>query len=90
MNEFWQTNTVVNNDVCSTDVLEHIPEDDIDSIFEKIKLRANKFIFLGICTRFAKKKFSDGSNVHLTVKPIDWWKNKLHANGIILRIEESK
>lgn len=24
MNEFWQTNTVVNNDVCSTDVLEHI------------------------------------------------------------------
>jgi len=76
--------------VICTDVLEHIHEDDIDSIFEIIKSRANKFIFLGICTRPAKKKFSNGNNVHLTVKSIDWWKNKLQTDNIILKIEESK
>jgi len=76
--------------VICTDVLEHIEEDYIDSIFKEIKLRANKFIFLGICTRLAKKKFSDGTNVHLTVRSIDWWKNKLKADNIILKIEESK
>lgn len=75
--------------IICTDVLEHIPEESISLVFEEIKRRANKFIFLGICTRPAKKKFSNGTNLHLTVKPIDWWRKMFYVEHLILKIEES-
>jgi len=42
---------------------------------------ADKFIFISICTRPAKKKknLSDGRNCHLTVKPEDWWQKKCES-----------
>lgn len=59
--------------VICTDVLEHIPTDDIrETICELIRY-TNKVLFLTICTKPAKKKFKNGENVHLTVKPESWW-----------------
>ena len=58
--------------ICS-DVLEHVPmagcEDIIATLFE----HANRFVWASVCTRAAKKSFANGMNMHVTVRPIEWW-----------------
>lgn len=62
--------------ICS-DVLEHVPEDEIPSLLNKIFSRAQRIVFLTVCCRPAKKTFPDGTNVHVTVKPMDWWREEI-------------
>lgn len=68
--------------VISTDVMEHIPESQLDEIFKEIYSKANKFVYLGICTIPAVAILPNGENAHCTVKPISWWVEKItpHAN----------
>lgn len=80
--------------VICTDVLEHIPESDIDNILKELISYSNKLLFLSISTREADKKFFDNENVHLTIKNKDWWLDKLNKNKennikIIAFIEDS-
>ena len=63
--------------VICTDVMEHIPLSEIDNILKHIHSLANKWTFFAIDTKKAKKKFSDGSNCHVTVQPPEWWREKL-------------
>ena len=63
--------------IYSTDVMEHIPEEIIPSVFEWIFSKANKFVFLGICTRPAVAILPNGENAHCTVQTIDWWKDMI-------------
>jgi len=65
-----------------TDVMEHIAEPDVDGVLADalgfINPHAHAFAFLAIACRPAKgKKLSDGRNVHLTVKPPEWWLARL-------------
>ncbi len=73
--------------VICTDVMEHIPEEDVGKVLAELIDRTNKVLFLAICTKPALKKFSDGTNVHLTVKPSEWWNDMLatHKNIQIIR-----
>lgn len=59
--------------VICTDVLEHIPEEDVAGVLREIFSYSNKFVFLSICTRKAKKTLPDGRNCHLTVRSEQWW-----------------
>jgi len=63
--------------VICTDVLEHVPEDEIGRTLVELMNYTNKVLFLAISTKPAKKVFSDGSNVHITVKPREWWESML-------------
>lgn len=63
--------------VICTDVMEHISEQDVDLVFWDIFGLARKFAFLSICCRPAKKVLPDGRNCHLTVKPREWWLNRI-------------
>lgn len=63
--------------VICTDVLEHVPEHLLDTVLEQIFSRAKKIVFLSISTRLASKKLPNGDNAHATVKPIQWWLDKL-------------
>lgn len=60
--------------VISTDVLEHIPEDELPEALEYIFDRATKFVYLAIFCGLAIKTLPDGSNAHCTIKPPSWWK----------------
>lgn len=62
--------------ICS-DVLEHVPENDLPTMFNRIFARAHRFVFLTVCTRPAKKTFPDGTNVHITLKPMAWWEEEI-------------
>lgn len=59
------------------DVMEHIEDKDVDDILQHIYSLTNKVAFFSISTRLANKNLPDGSNVHKSVHPEFWWKEKL-------------
>ena len=67
--------------VLCTDVLEHIPEDDLDWIIREIFSLANTTVFLNVSCQLAKKTFTSGKykgeNVHVSVFDHSWWLNKI-------------
>lgn len=73
--------------VISIDVLEHIPEEDLENAMATIFSKSKKFVYLCIHIGKAKKKFSDGTNVHVTIKPRKFWidlANKYNINNVKL------
>ena len=63
--------------IISTDVMEHIPEEQLPQIFDEIYTRAERFVFLGIATSPAKAILSNGENAHCTLENIEWWAEKV-------------
>lgn len=64
--------------VCS-DVLEHVPEEEVDAFIERLFGYARHGVWASVCCRPAKKQFPDGTNLHVTVKRHDWWREKFAA-----------
>jgi hypothetical protein len=65
--------------VICTDVLEHVPEDELDETLKNIFCRAEKLVYLSISTKPANKTLPNGLNAHVTVKPPEWWIEKVSA-----------
>ncbi len=63
--------------VVSTDVLEHVEPEYLDSVLQNISILANDAVFLVISLVPAVKVLPDGRNAHLIVESVDWWKSKL-------------
>ena len=75
----------------SFDVLEHVETEYVDETLKQIDSRFTKYAHLEIATTPAKKSFGDfdyldmcpsfkNKNMHLTIKPSDWWLKKIEAN----------
>ena len=58
------------------DVLEHIPEEDIDNVLREMKAACHDAILV-IDTVPANHTLPDGRNAHLTIKPHDWWQKRI-------------
>jgi hypothetical protein len=67
--------------VFSSDVMEHIPEEQIPEVIYQIFSRAERFVYLGIANNEAKAILSDGSNAHVTRRPVEWWKNQVEIHA---------
>jgi hypothetical protein len=67
--------------VLCTDVLEHLPEGEVDALIKDLFDHAERFVFASVCCRPAGKVFSDGTNMHVTVKPYDWWYERFNHYG---------
>ena len=67
--------------IFSTDVMEHIPEEQIPKTFQMITQRATKFVFLAIATFPSIAVLPNGENAHCTVKPLEWWVNMYEKNS---------
>ena len=65
--------------VICTDVLEHCPEEDLDWILDEMFGFAREFVFLTIAGYPAMKHLPNGENAHITLKPAEWWNEKLNA-----------
>jgi hypothetical protein len=59
-----------------TDVMEHIPEQDVDRVLSNILASANK-VFFQIDCEDDKLGTLIGERLHLTVRPYAWWLEKL-------------
>ena len=63
--------------VVSTDVLEHIPEEDIGWVLRECFAFANRFVYMNIASYPAKKELPNGWNAHVTIKSPDWWRQRI-------------
>jgi len=63
--------------VICTDVLEHCPEPDVSWILDEIFGFARKCVFANVACYPARKQLPNGENAHCTVKPVDWWHERL-------------
>jgi hypothetical protein len=59
--------------VISTDVLEHIPAEDIPWVLHHLFAHASRFVYLVAACFPAKKILPDGTNAHCTLCPPYWW-----------------
>ena len=58
--------------VVCTDVMEHIPEEDVEDVLRHIASLSSK-VFFNIATRPAKNILPNGRNAHYTVWPTERW-----------------
>lgn len=65
--------------ICS-DVLEHVPEDQVPDVIGDLFMFARKAVWASICCRLAKKTFTGTDiNLHVTVKSMDWWNQQFES-----------
>jgi hypothetical protein len=69
--------------VICTDVLEHIPEDELGEFLTDVFSYSNRVIFT-ISIRPAYKVLPNGVNAHCTVKSEQWWMELLSKYSEIL------
>jgi 2-polyprenyl-3-methyl-5-hydroxy-6-metoxy-1,4-benzoquinol methylase len=61
--------------VICTDVLEHVPIDDVPSVLDDLNkyCHTNGNIYLSIATHPSHNSFKDGTNMHITIMPSSKW-----------------
>lgn len=62
--------------VWCSDVLEHIEENRIDAVFSEIS-RVSKYSIISMSVRKSKVLSIDKEQLHQTIKPFEWWNNKI-------------
>lgn len=67
--------------VTSCDVLEHIPPDKLDAAIAELKRVGRKQIH--VIATFKDHKYF-GYKVHLSVHPIEWWREKFSDTDLII------
>lgn len=67
--------------VVSTDVLEHIPPDDLDDVLAHIFRLARRSVYLLIACDPCGITMDDGRNAHLIQEGYEWWAGKLDRDG---------
>jgi hypothetical protein len=72
------------------DVLEHVEPDKIDNVLSRIRDKTNKLCFLSICVVESYGQFDDGTNLHILVKPVEWWIEKLKEKFDIINEVSTK
>ncbi|MEQ8860262.1 MAG: hypothetical protein RIC56_16615 [Pseudomonadales bacterium] len=63
--------------VITTDVLEHIPAEDIGWVLHHLFSLANRFVYAVAACYPAKKILPDGSNAHCTIRTPQWWAGQM-------------
>ena len=63
--------------VICTDVLEHVPEEEIPDTLSQIFGLSKLCSFINIAMYPASTTLSNGENAHCTLKSIDWWRSKM-------------
>jgi len=72
--------------VINTDVLEHIPEIDLDDVLSDIRSISDN-VFFNIATRPAKNvTLSNGQNPHCTIKTASEWESVLKSHFPIVKL----
>jgi len=62
--------------IINTDVLEHIPEEDIDDVLQHISSLCN-YAYFNLHHGLAACILPNGENAHCTVKPREWYYEKM-------------
>ena len=63
----------------STDVLEHVPEEDIGWVLNEVFGAARKFVYLVAACYPARKTLPNGENAHCTICRPAWWRGQMEV-----------
>ena len=65
--------------VICTDVLEHVPEDELPDVIGDLVRLSRMWCFVSVCCRPARpnKNLPGGRNAHVTIRPQEWWLERL-------------
>lgn len=77
--EFSEKPRGVFDGVICSDVVEHVSEPYVEALIAELFAYSKLFVWASVCCRPAKKSFPDGRNMHVTIRPPDWWKAKFTA-----------
>jgi hypothetical protein len=77
--EFSKRPTGQFDGVICTDVLEHVPHEELGSVIGELVAYSRLWCFVSVCCRPAKpnKNLPDGRNAHVTIRPEIWWQRRL-------------
>jgi len=67
--------------VISTDVVEHIPHEDIPWVLDEMFGQARLFVFVVAACYPAKKFLPNGENAHCAVERPDWWRVQMEMTA---------
>lgn len=67
--------------VISTDVIEHIPEQDIPWVLDKLFAYATHAVYIVAACYPANKHLPDGTNAHCTLQSPEWWRNQIQQTA---------
>lgn len=70
--------------VLCIDVMEHIDESAVDRTLDKILSLAKKAVYFSIATRDAHARLATGESAHCTIKPAEWWLEKIQKRASVL------
>ena len=59
--------------VVSTDMLEHVPEEDVGWVLDEIFEAADRFVYLVADCYPARRTLPNGANAHCTLQSPEWW-----------------
>jgi hypothetical protein len=63
--------------VVSTDVLEHVADDDIPWLLDELFRHARHFVYAVAACYPARKVLPNGENAHVTLRPMNWWREQM-------------
>ena len=69
------------------DVMEHIPEEKVDAVFASVSALCRE-AFFQICTIPDGFGQRIGETLHLTVKPSEWWLEKIKKHYVTVSFQE--
>lgn len=79
----------IHDGVICVDVMEHIPEENVDHTISLALSRVTKFAYFAISCNKAKDRLSDGSNAHVTIRSPSWWIDKFKNKNVNVYLEFS-
>ncbi len=59
--------------VVATNILDHLPEEDLPWVVDRLFEKADKFIYANMSEYPANAWLPNGENARITRKPADWW-----------------
>jgi len=69
------------------DVIEHLPEELIIDSLREIKRICSKKLYLSVCPTLSHHLSAKGENLHLTVKPKEWWESQFNEVGEVKHVK---
>lgn len=68
--------------VMSMDLMEHIPEAEVSKVLDEIVRVGKKLTAISVCLIDEKVPIIGEVSTHITLKPVEWWRDKFHEAGM--------
>jgi ubiquinone/menaquinone biosynthesis C-methylase UbiE len=69
------------------DVIEHVPENLIMPTLREMARVCSDYLLISVCPTPSHHLSLEGENLHLTVKPKEWWEDKSDNYGDVKRVK---